>query len=136
MQIAPGDRIGPYVVRGRIGRGGMGEVFLADDSRLRRQVALKYLSGSSRPDEAVRIALMREAEAAARITHQNVAQVYDVVEHGDGPFIVMEYVEGETLSARLTRGRLPIDTTIHFARQLASALAAAHARGIIQGYRK
>jgi serine/threonine protein kinase/tetratricopeptide (TPR) repeat protein len=131
LPLAPGDHIGPYVVRGRIGQGGMGQVFLADDSRLRRKVALKYLYGSLTPEEAVRTTLMREAEAAARITHPNVAMVYDVIEHDDHPFIVMEYVEGESLAASLSRGRLQIAETIQFATQMESELAAAQGKGII-----
>jgi serine/threonine protein kinase len=128
--LNPGSTVGPYVILDRLGRGGMGQVFLANDSRLRRKVALKCLL-SRRNARDLRSQILREARAAARITHPNVAAVHDVIEHGARVFIVMEYVEGETLSARLRRGRLPIGTVIAIGRQLASALGAAHARGVV-----
>jgi serine/threonine protein kinase len=129
--LEPGTRIGPYVILDRIGRGGMGQVFLGSDPRLQRKVALKCvirsLTGSS--DRTLRI--LHEARAAARVNHPNVATVHDVVEHENRAFIVMEYVEGETLSSRLKRERLTIEQTIAIGRQLASALAAAHAKGVV-----
>lgn len=129
--LPPGTRIGPYVVLDVLGAGGMGQVFLGNDTRLRRRVALKRLFSSPAAGEDVHSAIMREARAAARITHPNVAAVYDVLEHEGRAFIVMEYVEGESLATRLTRGRLPIDRVIANGRQLADALTAAHARGVI-----
>ena len=90
--LSPGTRVGPYVVLDRIGRGGMGEVFLGTDPRLRRQVALKRLIRSAVQDVLSRV--LDEGRAAARITHPNVAAVYDVVEHNGSAFIVMEYVAG------------------------------------------
>jgi hypothetical protein len=106
-------------------------VFLANDRRLRRKVALKRLLSSrhDRSDERARI--LREARAAAPITHPNVAAIHDVVDASEGVFIVMEYVEGESLSARLRRERVPLGATLSIGRQLASALAAAHAKGVI-----
>jgi serine/threonine protein kinase len=129
--LTPGTTVGPYVILDRLGRGGMGQVFLANDSRLRRKVALKCLLSQRNARHDVRAQVLREARAAARISHPNVAAVYDVIEHGTRVFIVMEYVEGESLSARLKRERLPIGTVIAVGRQLASALGAAHARGIV-----
>ena len=129
--LTPGTTIGPYVILDRLGRGGMGQVFLANDSRLRRKVALKCLLSRRNAHYDVRSQVLREARAAARISHPNVAAVHDVIEHGARVFIVMEYVEGESLSARLKRERLPIGTVIAIGRQLASALGAAHARGIV-----
>ena len=128
--LTPGSTVGPYVILDRLGRGGMGQVFLANDSRLRRKVALKCLL-SRRNARDLQSQILREARAAARITHPNVAAVHDVIEHGTRVFIVMEYVEGENLSARLKRERLPIGTVIAIGRQLASALGAAHARGVV-----
>jgi serine/threonine protein kinase len=129
--LTPGTTVGPYVILDRLGRGGMGQVFLANDARLRRKVALKCLLSQRNARQDVRSQVLREARASARISHPNVATVHDVIEHGPRVFIVMEYVEGESLSARLRRGRLPIGTIITIGRQLASALAAAHARGIV-----
>jgi serine/threonine protein kinase len=131
MNFVAGDQIGPYVIVRSLGQGGMGEVFLADDSRLHRKVALKYLFAAADPQGTIQASVLREAEAVARINHPNVAVVYDVVEHAGSAFIVMEYVDGETLSDRLAHGRLQMSTVIEFGRQLASALAAAHSRGII-----
>ena len=131
MNIVPGDHIGPYVILRRLGHGGMGQVFLADDSRLHRKVALKHLFGDSDPDATIRSSVLREAEAVARISHPNVAIVHDVIDHAGAAFIVMEYVEGETLEARLARERLPISVVVQVGRQLAAALAVAHSKGII-----
>src|SRR5881398_1526371 len=95
-----GDRVGPYVVLDRLGVGGMGHVFLGNDMRLHRKVALKCLSASASATE-LRSRVLHEARAAARITHSNIAIVHDVIEHDNRPFLVMEYVEGESLAALL-----------------------------------
>jgi len=128
--IHNGDHIGPYVVLGRLGVGGMGHVFLGNDTRLQRKVALKCLIASASAAE-LRARILHEARAAARITHPNIAIVHDVIEHANRPFLVMEYVEGENLAALIKRGRPSIETIVTFLRQLASALAAAHAKGIV-----
>lgn len=108
----------------------MGEVYLGQDTRLDRKVALKCLLAPSHPD--VQLArILHEARAAAQINHGNVATIHDVIDEGSRAYIVMEYVEGETLAARLRRGRLPLRDVLSFARQLVSALAAAHAVGVV-----
>ena len=126
-----GSYIGQYIVIDRLDSGGQGEVFLGNDPLLHRKVALKRLispnPGSS--DEWARI--LREARAAARISHPNVATIHTVIEHATRAFIVMEYVEGENLAARMRRERLPVQRVIEIGHQLASALAAAHAKGVI-----
>ncbi len=129
--VATGSRIGPYLVLHRLGRGGMGEVFLAEDSRLDRRVALKCLLPSSLAGTDLRERVIREARAAARISHPHVAAVYDVLEYDGRAFIVMEYVEGESLAVLLRRGALPIDRVVTVGCQLAAALAAAHSGGIV-----
>jgi len=126
-----GTKVGPYVIVQHIGVGGMGRVFLGTDPRLQRRVALKCLIDSRDAGADLRSRIMREARAAARISNQHVAVVHDVIEHESRAFIVMEYVEGETLSARIKRDRLPIAESIAVGRQLTSALAAAHAEGIV-----
>jgi serine/threonine protein kinase len=126
-----GSSVGPYVIVHRLGRGGMGEVFLGRDPRLDRSVALKCLLTSRGGSEDLRARVIREARAAARITHTNVAAVYDVVEHDGRAFIVMEYVEGESLAVLLKRGPLPPVRVIAIGRQIAAALAAAHGGGIV-----
>jgi serine/threonine protein kinase len=130
-ELEPGTRIGPYVIIDSIGRGGMGHVFLGSDPRLRRKVALKCVIRSLAGSGERRLRILHEARAAASVTHPNVATIHDVVEHGDRAFMVMEYVEGESLAARMKRERLPIDRVIAIGRQLASALAAAHARHVV-----
>ncbi len=126
-----GETVGPYQIIARLGAGGMGEVFLGHDPRLQRRVALKCLSRTDNPTADAHARILREARAAARLNHPNIAGIYDVLEQGDRTFIVMEYVEGENLSLRLGRGRLPIDEVRSLGRQLAAALEAAHAQGVI-----
>jgi len=126
-----GSAVGPYEIVDKLGSGGMGEVFLGHDPRLQRRVALKRLTAaaSGAPDDNARV--LREARAVARLNHPNIAAVYDVLQQDGRTFIVMEYVEGESLSARMARERIPIDQVRLIGRQLASALAAAHAQGVI-----
>jgi serine/threonine protein kinase len=127
-----GARIGQYEVVARLGRGGMGQVFLGYDHELHRSVALKCLlsDGNSGADQS---RIRAEAQAAAAATHPHIAAVYHVVDYGSRAFIVMEYVPGESLSARMRRERLTLDQAIAFGRQLAAALRAAHDRGVIHG---
>jgi hypothetical protein len=131
FEVSIGSRVGPYIILGRLGIGGMGQVFLGRDPRLDRQVALKCLLASSEGSDELRDRIVREARAAARITHSNVATVHDVLEHDGRAFIVMEYVEGESLAAVLKREALPADRVIAIGRQLTAALAAAHSGGVI-----
>jgi serine/threonine protein kinase len=131
-EILSGAHVGPYIVLHRLGRGGMGEVFLGRDPRLDRSVALKCLLLShGGGEDHLRAHVIREARAAARITHANVAAVYDVVEHEGRAFIVMEYVEGESLAALLRRGALAPERIVALGSQIADALTAAHAGGIV-----
>jgi len=128
--VQPGERIGRYEVVGRLGAGGMGHVFLGNDTELQRKVALKCLIASASAAD-IRSRILHEARAAARINHPNIAVVHDVVEHDGRPFLVMEYVEGENLAQALKRERPPLERVLAIGRQLASALSAAHAKGII-----
>jgi serine/threonine-protein kinase len=121
--------VGPYRVIGPLGRGGMGEVFLADDSRLHRKVALKALQAQA-GDEATR-RILREARAAARLDHPSIARVYDVIEHDGRLFMVMEYANGETLNKMGIP--LAIDRATAIASELADALAYAHEAGVVHG---
>ena len=109
----------------------MGEVYRARDGRLAREVALKRLSGGSLGSEVARRRVLREARAAAALSHPNIATIYDVLDTPDGLVIVMEYVRGETLASRLRRGPLPVDEALGYAAQIADALTDAHAHGII-----
>ena len=127
----PGMRIGPYVILDRIGRGGMGVVLLGNDPRLRRRVALKCIIQSLTGTDEHRDRILHEARAAARVNHPNIATIHDVVEHNGRAFIVMEYLEGESLASRIKHRRLPLEQVIAIGRQLSEALAAAHARGVV-----
>jgi tetratricopeptide (TPR) repeat protein/TolB-like protein len=109
----------------------MGEVWLAEDTRLNRQVALKTVRAAADRDLASKSQLMREARAAAALNHPHIATVYDVLEQDDNVVIVFEFVEGETLHARIARGPVPVPEGIAIAAQIAKALAAAHAHGIV-----
>jgi serine/threonine-protein kinase len=124
--------IGPYRILGRIGAGGMGEVFRAYDARLHRDVALKAIKPTDGADPPIDAARLRdEARAAARLNHPNIAAIYDVLETAQGPCIVMEYVEGETLAQRLARGPMTSEEAMRLGGQLAAALAAAHEHGVV-----
>jgi serine/threonine protein kinase/Flp pilus assembly protein TadD len=120
-----------YRVGQRLGSGGMGEVYLAEDTRLGRQVALKFLSPSVQRDEESRARLVREARAASLLRSPNIAVTYDLVEHGESLFIAMEYVEGEVLSSRIAKGPLPLKEAVDVAQQVADALDEAHGQNIV-----
>lgn len=109
----------------------MGSVWLAEDTRLHRQVALKTLRAADDDDAPARARLMREARAAAALNHPHIATVYDVLESDGQVVIVFEYVEGETLAARLARGPLPAEEAVEMAGQITQALVVAHAHGIV-----
>ena len=123
--------IGPYRLEGRLGRGGMGEVYRGYDERLDRPVALKRLARAAGASAHARRRLRREARAAARLNHPAVVQVYDVVYGEDEDWIVMELVEGRTLAALADGKALPVADALRWARQVAEGLATAHARGIV-----
>jgi len=129
--LPAGHQIGPYIIVDRLGRGGMGQVFLANDRRLKRKVALKRLLASHGQRANERSRILSEARSAAQISHPNVATIHDVIDAPEGIFIVMEYVEGESLSARLRRERLSLTAALSIGKQLASALAAAHTKNVI-----
>jgi serine/threonine-protein kinase len=119
-----GQTIGPYIVRRELGRGGMGVVYLADDTRLGRRVALKALAPDVGRDPEHRERL--EARAAAALSHPGIATVYALEEIGDALYLAYEYVPGEPLRALLSSGPLPIAQVVSIGGQLARALAAAH----------
>jgi serine/threonine-protein kinase len=125
------DTIGPYVVIRRLGAGGMGEVFLAEDPRLGRQVAIKRPTDAWLATPTARDRLRREARAAARLSHPNIAAIFDVLDDHDRPHIVMEFVEGETLAMLMMGGPISPSRTVEIGLQLADALAEAHANSII-----
>lgn len=126
-----GQTIGHYKITSRIGAGGMSEVYLAQDTKLDRKVAIKFLPESLVADEQARKRLVREAQAAAKLDHPNICSVYEVGEEDGRSFIVMQYVEGETLDIRMKREPFDVSESIALAAQIADALAEAHAHAII-----
>src|SRR5689334_5344721 len=126
-----GTTILQYRIGRRLGAGGMGEVYIADDTRLGRQVALKFLRADRQRDGESRARLIREARAASLLQSPNIAVTYDLLEHDGQMFIAMEYVEGELVAERIARGPLPPMDAVDIAAQVASALEEAHGRNII-----
>src|ERR1039458_7186963 len=131
--IEPGRTIGPYRVVRRIGSGGMGHVYLAEDARLARKIALKCLQSELVANSRGMARLEEEARAASALNHPNIITVYDLVEADGQKFIAQEFIEGETLRERVLRGRLPVTEIADIGAQVAHALAAAHAAGIVHG---
>jgi Tol biopolymer transport system component len=131
VALAPGTRLGSYEVIALIGAGGMGEVYRARDTRLDRTVALKILPQSLAPDSHFRERFDREARAISHLDHPHICTLYDVGEHEGTTFLVMQYLEGETLETRLNKGALPLDLALQFAIQIAGALDTAHRAGIV-----
>jgi Tol biopolymer transport system component len=131
MALAPGTRLGPYEIAVSIGVGGMGEVYKATDTRLDRTVAIKVLPEHVAADADLKQRFEREAKTLAAVSHPHICPVFDVGSQNGVAYLVMEYLEGETLAVRLSRGRMPLETVLRFGAQIADALSAAHARGII-----
>jgi eukaryotic-like serine/threonine-protein kinase len=131
MAITAGSRLGPYEVLSPIGAGGMGEVYRARDSRLGREVAIKVLPASFSNDADRLRRFEQEAKAAGLLNHPNITAVYDIGSHEGAPYVVSELLEGETLRAVLSGGRLSPRKAIDYALQMAHGLAAAHEKGIV-----
>jgi serine/threonine protein kinase len=126
-----GADVGPYHIVRQLGSGGMGVVWLAEDTRLNRKVALKTVKSAEADTTEGRQRLMREARAAAALNHPHIATVHDVLDVEGKVIVVFEYIEGDTLAARLQRGPLSIAEAVEVAWQLADALATAHGQGVI-----
>jgi serine/threonine protein kinase/tetratricopeptide (TPR) repeat protein len=123
------DRIGPYKILRKLGEGGMGVVFIAEDERLHRAVAIKMIRDAG--DSSARERFFREARAAASLNHPNVCQLFDIGDEDGKPFLVMELLEGEPLSKRLEQGALPLADATRIALAMVTALDALHGRGFI-----
>src|SRR4026209_1000101 len=114
MTLQPGDQLGPYQILSLVGSGGMGEVYRAVDSRLERPVAINVLPHAHTRDSNARQRLAREARLVAGLSHPHICWLFDVGQHDGADFLVMEYLEGETLASRLTRGPLPMEQAIRY----------------------
>jgi serine/threonine protein kinase/tetratricopeptide (TPR) repeat protein len=125
------ERISHYRILNKIGAGGMGEVYLAEDTHLNRKVAIKFLSSESVANEEARKRLIREAQAVARLDHPNICVIHEVAEEDGRSFIVMQYIEGETLASRLREGPPELKESLDVAVQLADAVSEAHSQGVL-----
>ena len=130
MSLTAGTRIGPFTIQAPLGAGGMGEVYLAEDTRLRRRVALKVLPPDL-TDDGARKRLLREARAAATLQHPNICTVYEVGEADGRGFIAMQYLDGDTLADRLREAPLDLPAALSIGAQVANGLAEAHRNGIV-----
>src|SRR5437667_4596004 len=131
MTLPAGTRLGRYEIRSKIGAGGMGEVYLAQDTKLDRKVALKILPANvaAHPDRMKRF--VQEAKAASALNHPNIITIYEIDETDSGHFIATEFIDGETLRERTRRAPIKLVDALDAAIQIASALSAAHAAGIV-----
>jgi eukaryotic-like serine/threonine-protein kinase len=130
MAISPGTRLGPYEILSAIGAGGMGEVYRARDTRLDRIVAIKVLPDHFVDRSELRERFDREAKTIASLNHPHICTLHDVGHQNGTDFLVMEYLEGETLAQRLPNGPLPLDQVLRYAIEIAGALDKAHRKGI------
>jgi Tol biopolymer transport system component/predicted Ser/Thr protein kinase len=131
MTLAGGTRLGPYEILQAVGAGGMGEVYRARDTRLERTVAIKILSSHLSSSPAVRERFAREAQTVSQLSHPHICALYDVGQADGVDYLVMEYLEGETLAQRLAKGPLPPDRALRCAIEIADALDKAHRQGIV-----
>ncbi|HSS45480.1 MAG TPA: protein kinase, partial [Thermoanaerobaculia bacterium] len=131
MTLAAGTRLGPYEITGALGAGGMGEVYRARDTRLERTVAVKVLPSHLSASPEVRQRFEREAKTISQLSHPHICALYDVGREGDTEYLVMELLEGETLSERLAKGPLPLEQTLRYGIETADALDKAHRQGIV-----
>jgi len=130
-RLAAGAELGPYRIEACVGAGGMGEVYRATDTRLGRTVAIKLLQARLTDRAGGRQRFQREARAISALSHPHICSLHDIGEHEGTDYLVMEYVEGETLEARLRKGKPPLKTALRYGIEIADAVAAAHAHGIV-----
>ncbi len=130
MTLAAGEKLGPYEILAALGAGGMGQVYRARDTRLGREVAIKLVAERLTRDPSAVDRFVREAHAASRLNHPNIVTIHEIGEAGVGRFIVMELVQGRTLR-EIATARIAWESVVDIGRQIAKALAAAHAEGIV-----
>src|SRR6202040_1519462 len=132
MPLTSGTKLGPYEIQSLLGAGGMGEVYRARDTRLDRTVAIKVLTGALAADSESRQRFEHEARAIAALNDPHICTIHDIGRHGELDYLVLEYLEGETLADRLGRPpQLPIDEALAIAIQIGDALSRAHGVGIV-----
>ena len=131
MALSTGTYLGSYEILGRLGAGGMGEVYRARDAKLARDVAIKILPDDFAADAERLARFRREAQVLAALNHTNIGAIYDLQKSANTHFLVLELVEGETLAERVSRGAIPADEAVEIAQQIAEALQVAHEKGIV-----
>jgi Tol biopolymer transport system component/tRNA A-37 threonylcarbamoyl transferase component Bud32 len=131
MSLEEGARLGPYVILAPLGEGGMGEVYRARDSRLGRTVAIKTIRSSALSSERARARFQREARTISALTHPNICTLHDVGQQNGVDYLVMEYLEGESLADRLAKGRMSFEDALRYGIEIAAAVDHAHRHGII-----
>ena len=131
MGLAAGFKLGPYEIVAPLGAGGMGEVYRAHDSRLNRDVAIKIIPEHLAQNPELRERFEREARAISQLSHPHICVLHDIGKHDGADYLVLEYLEGETLGARVRRGPLPPDQVLKYGAQIADALDKAHRRGVV-----
>src|SRR5580765_3242586 len=129
MTLNPGTKLGRYEIRAKIGEGGMGEVYLAEDSELRRRVALKILPAEVAANHERMRRFKQEAQAAAALNHPNIAHIYEIGEAVDAHFIAMEFVDGLTLRELIHDQQTPLAKLLRYLQHVAGGLAKAHEAG-------
>src|SRR6266567_4281454 len=131
MSLSSGTRLGPYEIHSPLGAGGMGEVYRARDTRLERTVAVKVLPSHLSASSEVRQRFEREAKTISQLSHPHICALYDVGTQDGVEYLVMEFLEGETLADRLSRGPLPSEQVLRYGIEMADALDKAHRQGIV-----
>src|SRR5580692_1701166 len=131
MALIPGTKFGPYEIQSLLGAGGMGEVYRALDTRLERTVAIKVLPAHLSNDPSLQQRFLREARTISALQHPHICTLFDVGSQDGTDYLVMEYLEGESLAERLAKGPLPSDQALQTAMEIADALGQAHRQGII-----
>src|ERR1700689_2543663 len=131
MALTSGTKLGPYEIQSPLGAGGMGEVYRAKDTRLDRPVAIKVLPAHLSSDPELKQRMEREAKAISALQHANICTLYDIGTQDGTNFLVMEYLDGQTLADRLGKGALPLDQVLKIGTEIAQALEKAHQQGII-----
>jgi serine/threonine protein kinase len=131
MALTSGTKLGPYEIQSPLGAGGMGEVYRAKDTRLDRPVAIKVLPSHLSSDPELKQRMEREAKAISALQHANICTLYDIGTHDGTAFLVMEYLEGQTLAERLVKGALPVEQVLKIGAEIAQALEKAHQHGIV-----
>src|SRR5438876_4164513 len=131
MPLTVGTQLGSHEIIALLGKGGMGEVYRARDTKLKREVAIKILPDRSSHDHDSVSRFQREAQVLASLNHPNIAAIYDLQESNGSRYLVLELVDGETLAERILRGPIPVDEALRIAQSICEALEAAHEKGIV-----